>query len=79
MTTDMVQITVHTKHHRHFGDLVEYRADEHITVMSHELQRDVDIDMRDILSIHFEQELVCTSDDPNNHQGDTCPIHEGAN
>lgn len=19
---------------------------------------------------------VCTSDDPNNHQGDTCPIHE---
>lgn len=20
--------------------------------------------------------LVCTSDDPNNHQGDTCPIHE---
>lgn len=19
----------------------------------------------------------CTSDDPNNHQGDTCPIHEG--
>ena len=22
---------------------------------------------------------VCTSDDPNNHQGDTCPIHEGGN
>jgi hypothetical protein len=20
---------------------------------------------------------VCTSDDPENHQGDTCPIHEG--
>ena len=20
---------------------------------------------------------LCTSDDPNNHQGDTCPIHEG--
>ena len=20
--------------------------------------------------------LACTSDDPNNHQGDTCPIHE---
>jgi hypothetical protein len=20
--------------------------------------------------------LRCTSDDPNNHQGDTCPVHE---
>ena len=23
-----------------------------------------------------EDNLACTSDDPNNHQGDTCPIHE---
>lgn len=23
-----------------------------------------------------ESVLVCTSDDPDNHQGDTCPIHE---
>jgi len=22
------------------------------------------------------EELACTSDDPTNHQGDTCPIHE---
>ena len=27
----------------------------------------------------LEAEIVplCTSDDPNDHQGDTCPIHEG--
>lgn len=24
-----------------------------------------------------KEEQVCTSDDPNNHQGDTCPVHEG--
>ena len=24
-----------------------------------------------------EPDLRCTSDDPTNHQGDTCPIHEG--
>ena len=23
-----------------------------------------------------DYEPVCTSDDPTNHQGDTCPIHE---
>jgi hypothetical protein len=22
-------------------------------------------------------DLPCTSDDPNDHQGDTCPVHEG--
>lgn len=27
----------------------------------------------------FDQSLaLCTSDDPDNHQGDTCPVHEGA-
>ena len=25
----------------------------------------------------FQSFYICTSDDPNNHQGDTCPIHEG--
>ena len=24
-----------------------------------------------------EEAEDCTSDDPNNHQGDTCPVHEG--
>jgi hypothetical protein len=52
----MVQITIDTNNHRYFGDLVEYKADEYVTVMVHELQRDVDIQMRDIQSIHFYQQ-----------------------
>jgi hypothetical protein len=27
---------------------------------------------------HSLEVLRCTSDDPTNHQGDTCPVHEGA-
>ena len=32
----------------------------------------------DVRNWHMTEikEIVCTSDDPNNHQGDTCPIHE---
>jgi hypothetical protein len=51
-----IKVVIDTKHDRYFGDLVEYRVGEYVTVMVHELQRDVDIDMRDIESIHFQQE-----------------------
>lgn len=29
-----------------------------------------------VLGRMAKREMVCTSDDPNNHQGDTCPVHE---
>lgn len=52
----MVTVTIDTKDNRYFGDLVEYKADEYVTVMVYELQRDIDIQMRDIQSIRFRQE-----------------------
>ena len=36
-----------------------------------EYSHTMDMDMWDIT-----EEVICTSTDPTNHQGDTCPIHE---
>ena len=51
-----IKVVVNTEFDRYFGDLIEYKADEYVTVMVYELQRDVDIQMRDIQSIHFDQQ-----------------------
>ena len=45
------------------GHVIEDRASKMLDTLEVVIRRKV-------------REARCTSDDPNNHQGDTCPIHE---
>lgn len=63
----------------HIGEVCQYVKDDEFTNCTrYRFEVLGDEKNRWILTIYeFKEKQTCTSDDPNNHQGDTCPVHEG--
>lgn len=55
--TQNITATIWTRTTRYYGHLVEYAIDEGVTIMDFRLDRDVELDMRDVVSVDFDREV----------------------